>query len=426
MVVGDQMKTHTQHLVPAVAARGEMSERLKQRLEGDLVVLEPLEPHHGPDLFEASRDPVVWRWILGSAPSRELFDLWFQHALDEAAGRREVPFATLDRATGRPIGATRYLALRPEHRGLEIGGTWLTPTAWQTGANIEAKLLMLDHAFERLRCLRVEFKADARNARSRAALAALPAAFEGSPSHGRSIWQRGTRLRLLQHHPPRLAGRASELDPAPAVPVVSAAADRLPHERAGCRSLPRASPAIAITVRSRLEPGDLAAIVRLHGRQAAEHGLDASFEVEVARGLTDLAIAWTRSPDAGRLWLAGPADDPLGSIAITRERADLARLRWFVVVHGARRRGLGRRLLDDALAYVRARGFVTVELDTIADLTVAAAMYRQAGFEVVASAHVERWGRRLEARKYRLSLLSPPRAAAAGGDPKEEHAEYRA
>jgi len=88
---------------------------------------------------------------------------------------------------------------------------------------------------------------------------------------------------------------------------------------------------IAIAARSRLEPGDIAAIVRLHGREAAEHGLDASFEAEVARGLTDLAIAWTRSPDAGRLWLAGPPEDPLWSIAITRERADLARLRWFMV-----------------------------------------------------------------------------------------------
>ena len=159
---------------------------------------------------------------------------------------------------------------------------------------------------------------------------------------------------------------------------------------------------IAIAARSRLEPGDIAAIVRLHGREAAEHGLDASFEAEVARGLTDLAIAWTRSPDAGRLWLAGAPEDPLGSIAITRERADLARLRWFMVVPGARRRGLGRRLLDDALAYVRARGFAAVELGTFSELTVAAAMYRRAGFELVESADVEQWGRRIETRKYRL------------------------
>jgi RimJ/RimL family protein N-acetyltransferase len=62
---------------------------------------------------------------------------------------------------------------------LEIGWTWLTPSAWGTGANVEAKLLQLEHAFDRLGARRVEFKTDANNERSRAALAALPAQFEG-------------------------------------------------------------------------------------------------------------------------------------------------------------------------------------------------------------------------------------------------------
>ena len=88
-------------------------------------------------------------------------------------------FATIDRASGRPIGSTRYLNLREEHRGLEIGWTWLTPSRWRTGANVEAKLLMLEHAFGALGCMRVELKTDARNERSRAAMAALPARFEG-------------------------------------------------------------------------------------------------------------------------------------------------------------------------------------------------------------------------------------------------------
>jgi RimJ/RimL family protein N-acetyltransferase len=154
-------------------------ERLAQRLEGDLVVLEPLEQRHAQELFDASRDPRVWRWYLGEVPEREQFDHWLEQALVKAAAGHEVPLATLGRATGRVIGTTRYTALRPEHRSLEIGGTWLNPSTWRTGANIEAKLLMLAHVFERLHCQRIEFKADARNQRSRAALAALPAQFEG-------------------------------------------------------------------------------------------------------------------------------------------------------------------------------------------------------------------------------------------------------
>jgi RimJ/RimL family protein N-acetyltransferase len=77
------------------------------------------------------------------------------------------------------VGSTRYLTLRPEHAGLEIGSTWYRRDLWGTGVNVESKLLLLEHAFERLGCRRVEFKTDARNERSRAALAALPAQFEG-------------------------------------------------------------------------------------------------------------------------------------------------------------------------------------------------------------------------------------------------------
>src|SRR5215213_10493712 len=114
-----------------------------------------------------------------ASQTREAFHSWMEAALAAAEAGTEVPFATLDAGSGEPIGSTRYLALRPEHRGLEIGWTWLAPSRWQTGANVEAKLLKLEHAFERLGCLRVEFKTDSRNERSRAALAALPARFEG-------------------------------------------------------------------------------------------------------------------------------------------------------------------------------------------------------------------------------------------------------
>ncbi len=101
------------------------------------------------------------------------------NALDEQARRVAAVFATTDSASGRVLGSTRFGTLRPEHRSLEIGWTWLTPSAWGTGANVEAKLLMLEHAFERFGCRRVELKTDALNERSRRALEALPAGFEG-------------------------------------------------------------------------------------------------------------------------------------------------------------------------------------------------------------------------------------------------------
>jgi RimJ/RimL family protein N-acetyltransferase len=156
-----------------------MWDELSMRLEGEIVVLEPLEERHEEDLFAASQHPEIWRWLAPIGESREYFSAWFAASLAESQAGREGVFATVDRGSGKPIGSTRYLNLREAHRGLEIGWTWLMPSAWRTGANVEAKLLMLEHAFERMGCMRVEFKTDARNERSRAALAALPAQFEG-------------------------------------------------------------------------------------------------------------------------------------------------------------------------------------------------------------------------------------------------------
>src|SRR5205085_690768 len=135
-----------------------MWEGLAARLQGEVVVLEPLAPAHEDGLFEAAQE-MDWTWMfLNAARDREVFHGYFQAALANAASGEEVPFATLDAATGQPIGSTRFLALRPEHRGLEIGWTWLRSSRWSSGANVEAKLLQLEHAFERHGCMRVEFK----------------------------------------------------------------------------------------------------------------------------------------------------------------------------------------------------------------------------------------------------------------------------
>jgi RimJ/RimL family protein N-acetyltransferase len=153
-------------------------ENLTARLEGSIVTLEPLREEHAEELWEAAQAPEIWAW-LANLNERERFDLWMRLTLEAAQAGAEGPFTTRDARTGKAIGSSRYLNVRPHDRVVEIGWTWLHPTAWRSGANVEAKLLMMRHAFETLGCVRVESKTDARNERSRAALAALPAKFEG-------------------------------------------------------------------------------------------------------------------------------------------------------------------------------------------------------------------------------------------------------
>jgi N-acetyltransferase len=142
------------------------------------VRLEPLSSAHEAGLWEASRPPEIWTW-LQAQPDRDQFSALLDEARAATARREEFAFATVDARAGEPIGMTRYLALRPADRALEIGWTWLHPAAWRTGANVEAKLLQMQYAFETLRCLRVELKTHASNAQSRGAMERLGATFEG-------------------------------------------------------------------------------------------------------------------------------------------------------------------------------------------------------------------------------------------------------
>jgi RimJ/RimL family protein N-acetyltransferase len=154
-------------------------ERLSEPLEGRIVRLEPLAPAHADGLWAAASEPEIWRWATAEAHTQDGFRRWLDAALAAAEEGREAPFAIILVETQEPVGSSRYMTLRPEHRGLEIGHTWHARRVWGTGVNVEAKLLLLEHAFERLGCMRVEFKTDASNERARAALAALPARFEG-------------------------------------------------------------------------------------------------------------------------------------------------------------------------------------------------------------------------------------------------------
>jgi RimJ/RimL family protein N-acetyltransferase len=155
-----------------------VSHWLAPTLEGRLVRLEPLERRHADGLWEASRDARTWQWLSVAQPAtRAELAAWLDAAFTAAVEGAELPLVTL--CNLRVVGSTRFLALRPEHRSVEIGWTWLDPSVWGTGVNVEAKLLMLRHAFETWNCRRVELKTDALNERSRGAMEAMGARFEG-------------------------------------------------------------------------------------------------------------------------------------------------------------------------------------------------------------------------------------------------------
>ena len=148
-------------------------------LEGKRFRLEPLAAGHLGDLAAVAFEPRIWRWMPSQPADVDALRAWLEQALANAARGTEVPFATVDRASGRAIGSTRFLNILPEHRRLEIGYTWLGTQFQRSGANREAKRLQLEHAFGTLGANRVEFKTDSLNEPSRTALLGLGAIFEG-------------------------------------------------------------------------------------------------------------------------------------------------------------------------------------------------------------------------------------------------------
>ena len=150
-------------------------------LAGRFVRLEPIEERHRDDLLAAAaQDPATFRYLFtdlsvgGSA--------WPGYLAD-ALKPEYVSWATVDAATGRAVGSTRFLDIAPEHGRVEIGWTWIAPSHQRTATNTEAKLLQLTYAFDDLGARRVAFKTDERNERSQAAIARLGAVREGVLRH---------------------------------------------------------------------------------------------------------------------------------------------------------------------------------------------------------------------------------------------------
>jgi RimJ/RimL family protein N-acetyltransferase len=148
-------------------------------LEGQIVRLEPLEGRHYPALLEVGLAPELWRWTVEWIDTPELLTQYLDLAQRARDDGTQLPFVTVEQATGKPVGSTRFLNIDRIHHRLEIGYTWVAPPWQRSGANLEAKLLQLQHAFDALACRRVEFKTDSLNEKSNAALLGIGARFEG-------------------------------------------------------------------------------------------------------------------------------------------------------------------------------------------------------------------------------------------------------
>lgn len=148
-------------------------------LEGTHVRLEPLGPEHLDGIARAGSFDEIWTWIPEHPRTHEDFERWLDRALAAQRDGRELPFATVERASGDVVGSTRYMAISRRDRRLEIGHTWLTPRAQRTLINTEAKYFQLRHCFETLGCVRVELKTDARNLNSQRAIERIGAVREG-------------------------------------------------------------------------------------------------------------------------------------------------------------------------------------------------------------------------------------------------------
>jgi RimJ/RimL family protein N-acetyltransferase len=149
-------------------------------LEGRYIRLEPLSMAHHAGLCEVGFDPAIWRWVAAPVRTPDEMRAYIEEAISWQHAGTALPFATVEKTSGKPIGSTRFANIERTHRRLEIGWTWITP-AWQrTPANTEAKYLMFRHAFEALGCIRVELKTDSLNEKSRNAILRIGCKEEGT------------------------------------------------------------------------------------------------------------------------------------------------------------------------------------------------------------------------------------------------------
>lgn len=148
-------------------------------LEGEHVRLAPMAEEHKAGLAEAGIADGLWDLTVNSITNLNEMDEYVDTAIDERRRGVSLPFITIDKNSDKIVGSTRFGNIDTSNRKVEIGWTWINPSWQRTHVNTEAKFLMLRHAFETWRCIRVEFKTDALNEISRTAILRIGASFEG-------------------------------------------------------------------------------------------------------------------------------------------------------------------------------------------------------------------------------------------------------
>lgn len=149
-------------------------------LEGEFVRLEPMRVDHLPALTKVGLDESLWKWTIADIKTEADMERYVRAALADQMLGTALPFVTFDKESGKVVGSTRFGNIDTVNRRAEIGWTWINPEWQRTAINTEVKLLMLTHAFEEWKCIRVELKTDANNEKSRNAITRIGAREEGT------------------------------------------------------------------------------------------------------------------------------------------------------------------------------------------------------------------------------------------------------
>jgi len=157
-------------------------------LEGGKIRLEPMRAEHTDALIDIGLDQSLWQWTNIAVRTPDEMREYIARAMAAREAGTELPYVTIDRATGRVCGSSRYMNIDRANRRVEVGSTWIAPVFQRTWVNTEAKYLMFRHAFESMNCIRVELKTDALNQRSRAAIVRAGAVEEGTLRNHLIVW----------------------------------------------------------------------------------------------------------------------------------------------------------------------------------------------------------------------------------------------